>query len=218
MKTSIKILALTFMPACGATVWQAADNGLASASWDSFTFSSGTAGDSGSQGTAQATTGSLITSSGLTTEILQGYNSPPGGFNGNPDTYYFHNGAAQWTGNVVLTSGATHVRVSYALLGFGGGAPEAYGQAPEITGATVINSGAYNTASSTVFFTDLELAASSTTVEVTFGDALFPMFPGSFRSLDAAQIEVFGAAPVPEPSSALLGGLAALICLRRKRS
>jgi len=217
MKTTLTILFISFSSAHGATIWQAADNTLASAAWDSFSYSSATAGERGSQGSAQNLIGTLISSSDLSTEILQSYDTPPGGLLGNPDTYYFHNGGAQWTVDTTLSSNISHVRVSYSLLGFGGGAPSAFGQAPEISGATVINSGSYTTASNTVFFTDLELATSTNQVSAQFGDVVFPMFPGSFRSIDGVQIELFDAVPIPEPSTFLLFALGFSALLRRKR-
>ena len=217
MNMTTKILALTLTQSFGATIWQPASNSLASASWDTFIFASSTSGDSGSQGAAQITTGTLVTGSELSTEITQAYDSPPGGFLGNPDTYYFHNGAANWTASVDLLSGISYVRVSYALLGFGGGAPDAYPNIPEVTGSTLINNGTYNTATNTVFFYDLQLDSAATSIETNFGDALFPSFPGSFRSFDSFQMEFFDSAPVPEPSSALLIALAGIPLLRRRR-
>jgi len=220
MKTTTTILGLTLTQSFGATIWESSDNALDSASWDIFSFSSPTAGDSGSHGASQVPGGGLITTSDLSTEITQSYTTPPGGFLGNPDTYYFHDGAATWTGSLDLLSGVSHVRVSIALLGFGGGAPDPYGQSPTISGATLIDDGTYDTATNTVYYYDLALGASSTSIATTFGDSLFPGFPGSFRSVDSVQMEVFNAtpAPVPEPSAPLLASVASLFLLRRKRT
>lgn len=217
MKKTISLFALSAFSLQGATVWQPANNALAGASWDIFSFSSPTAGDSGTQGPAQATTGALLTSSELTTEMLAGYDTPPGGFLGNPDTFYLHNGGAQWTINANTSSDVTFVRVSYSLVGFGGGAPEAFPQTPEIAGGNVINSGSYATASNTVFFTDIELSGPTSQITSQFGDTLFPGYPGSFRSIDGVQLEVFDALPVPEPSALMLTVLGSLGLIRRRR-
>lgn len=66
-------------------------------------------------------------------------------------------------------------------------------------------------------FTDLQLGASATKIEASFGDAIFPGFPGSFRSVDGVQICVFNSEPVPEPTSIALALLGASFVLRRKR-
>jgi len=219
MKASsyITLLALFAAPTHAATVWQPASNNLSSAAWDIFSFSSPNAGDSGSHGAAQSSTGSLITTSDLSTEITDSYDTPPGGFLGNPDTYYVHNGGFLWTAALTTSTPVSHVRVSYALFAGGMGGPSAFGNTPEITGATLINSGSYTSGNNTVFFTDLELATPGTSISSSFGDQLFPMFPGSFRSIDSVQVEVFDSAPVPEPSSFLLLCLGAFPLLRRKR-
>ncbi|MGC6459415.1 MAG: hypothetical protein ACON4R_13725 [Akkermansiaceae bacterium] len=220
MKKTIALLALPLLSAQGATTWLPADNALSSISWDVFTFSSPVAGDSGTHGGPQANSGGLITSGTLSTEILAPYDVPPGGFLGNPDTYYFHNGGAQWTVTADTSNEVSFVRVSYALLGFGGGAPDAFDQTPEIAGATLIDSGSYPTSSSTVFWADLELDAPANQVSAQFGDIVPPgFFPGSFRSVDAVQVEVFNNTPasVPEPTAPLLSALAGLFLLRRRR-
>ena len=217
MKKTISILVLTSAHSFGATVWSPALNSQASAAWDTFAFASATAGDSGSQGAAQTISGALISGSELATEITQSYDSPPGGFLGNPDTYYLHNGAANWTASLSLLSPVTHVRVSYSLLGFGGGAPDAYGQTPVIDDAVLINSGRYDTATNTVYFYDLALDIPSSAFATNFGDTLFPGFPGSFRSIDGVQLEVFDSVPIPEPSSMLFTSLALIPLLRRQR-
>jgi len=214
MKTIVKILSLSAITSQAATVFRPADNALASVSWDTFTFESPTAGDSGSHGPSQVGTGTLITSSDLSSETIASYDKPPGGFNFNPDTYYFHNGGGAWTATADLVSNATHVRVSYGLLGFGGSAPEAYAVAPGIAGATLINSGSYETVTSQVFFSDFELAAASTKIVTTFGDSALGQ---SFRSIDAVQLEVFDTLPIPEPSSAVLAGLAGFVLLSGRR-
>ena len=214
MKTVTQFILLSILPTYGTTVWQSADNSLASASWDTFTFESPVVGESGSHGVAQAGFGELVTSSDLTSETIAAYDKPPGGFNFNPDTYYFHNGGATWTATAGLSSGVSYVRVSYALLGFGGSAPEAYAVGPEIAGATLINSGSYGTETTQVFFSDFELESSATDVIATFGDTPVGQ---SFRSIDSVQLEFFNTAPIPEPSAFSLLGLASLALLKRRR-
>ena len=144
-----------------------------------------------------------------------------GGLGSNPDTYYFHDGGANWTGSLELAEAASYVRVSYSLLGGRGGPPSPYSVGPSVEGATVINAGSYGTSKDgiegVVFFTDLQLGASATKIEASFGDAIFPGFPGSFKSVDGVQICVFNSEPVPEPTSTALALLGALFVLRRKR-
>lgn len=218
MKNSIKILALSLVPACGATLWHPADNALASASWDEFAFASPNAGDSGSQGSAQIVLGTIIRGSELTTKIIDSYNPFIGGFGGNPDTYYFHDGAATWTTSLDLSAAVSHVRVSYSLLGFGEDGPEVYPMVPGIKGAAVVGRGSYSSGEGTVFYTDLELAEKGPTIDASFGDVHFPGYPGSFRSVDGVQVEVFESAPVPEPSVVSLAGtlLVGLLISRRR--
>ncbi len=210
---------LTLTAAQGATVWKDASNALASASWDTFATpnTTGAVAPLFSQGTAQASTGTLITASDLGTTIIDNYNPSIGGLGSNPSTYYFHDGGATWTTDITLSSEVTYVRVSYSLLGFGGGGPEAYPSAPEISGATLLNSSSYSGGTNTVFFADLQLAAGSSSITADFGDALFPQFPGSFRSVDGVQIELFDSAPIPEPSAVLLSLAGAITLLRRRR-
>ena len=210
---------LLIAPIHAATVWHDAPNALASASWDTFNSISatGSAGESGSHGSAQSTAGSIISGSDLATEIIDSYNPSIGGLGSNPSTYYFHDGGATWTTDLTLSSDVTYVRVSYSLLGFGGGGPDAYPLVPEIAGATLLNSSSYSGGSNTVFFTDLQLTAGSSSLSANFGDVLFPGYPGSFRSVDGVQIEVFNSAPVPEPTSAALSLIGASILLRRRR-
>ncbi|MCH1499279.1 MAG: PEP-CTERM sorting domain-containing protein [Akkermansiaceae bacterium] len=85
----------------------------------------------------------------------------------------------------------------------------------------LINAGSYGTSKDgiegVVFFTDLQLGASATKIEASFGDTIFPGFPGSFKSVDGVQICVFNSEPVPEPTSTALALLGALFVLRRKR-
>ena len=142
---------------------------------------------------------------------------------------YFHDGGATWNGSLELAEEASYVRVSYSLLGGRGGPPSAYSVGPSVEGATVINAGSYGTSKDgiegVVFFTDLQiyrftdlqLGASATKIEASFGDAIFPGFPGSFRSVDGVQICVFNSEPVPEPTSIALALLGASFVLRRKR-
>ena len=221
-------LFLSSVPLFGSTIWQAADNALASAAWDNFSAPardpmSGVvaSGATISQGSAQTTSGSLITSSELSTEIIDAYNGFIGGIGSSDDTYYIHDGGFQWTADVTLSGAANYVRVSYALFAGGMGAPSAFRNSPSISGASEVNSGTYSTANGTVFFTDLALTGSPSQLSAQFGDAVFPMFPGSFRSVDSVQIEVFDSLPspvlIPEPSSLLLSGLAFLTLFRRRR-
>lgn len=211
--------ALLSATAQGATTFATDTTALAGAEWDTWTSSSATP-TTLSQGAANSTFGSLITSSETTTIITQGYDSPPGGFLGNPDTYYFHNGAATWTSNLLLSSSVSFVRVSYSLVGFGGAPPEGYAQSPEITGATVLRNGSYNADRTPAFYTDFALASPSDDISASFGDVVTPgFFPGSFRSIDAIQLEVFDVAPaaIPEPSTGILALLGGLLLTRRRR-
>ena len=211
------LTALVTSPVYAATTWQPASNAVASASWDTFSFSSPTAGDSGSHGAAQASTGTLIITSDLSTMITDSYDAPPGGFLGNPDTYYIHNGGFTWTADVSLNQAAGYARVSYALFAGGMGGPAAFGVAPAIAGATEINAGSYAAGNNTVFFVDLELPANITSVSASFGDLVFPNFPGSFRSIDSVQVELFDAVPVPEPSLGFLFLVGSLAGFARRR-
>lgn len=221
MKNIIQLVILTSVSAQAATVWQPSPNALASASWDTWSYSAGSGETgTGSQGAAQSTSGELVTTSNLTTTIIDAYDFP-GGLGSNPDTYYLHNGGATWTGSLQLAEAASYVRVSYSLLGGRGGAPNAYATGPSIDGATVVNTASYGTSNDgiegIVFVTDLQLDVQSIEIEASFGDAIFPGFPGSFRSVDGVQLEVFSSAPVPEPNSTALALLGALVIFRRKR-
>ena len=221
MKKIIQLAILTSVSAQAATVWQTAPNSLASASWDTWEYATGPEQTgSGSQGPAQSTSGALVTTSNLTTNVTDAY-SFIGGLGSNPDTYYFHDGGATWAGSLELAEAASYIRVSYSLLGGRGGAPSPYSVGPSIEGATVINAGSYGTSNDgiegVVFFTDLQLSASATKIEASFGDTIFPGFPGSFKSVDGVQLEVFSSAPVPEPNSTALALLGALVIFRRKR-
>lgn len=213
-KTTFLITTLFVLPASATTVWRPATNATANAAWDSFTFASEIVGESGSQGIAQA--GSGFTASDLVTTILDDYTFP-GGLGSNPDTYYIHTGGFSWEASATLNDPATYVRVSYSLLGFGGAAPNPFAQIPTMADATVINSGSYATTTNTVFFTDLALASATTDITATFGDVVFPNFPGSFRSIDSVQLEAFDAVPIPEPGSVLLSSLSLLSLLKRRR-
>ena len=222
MKKIIQLAILTSVSAQAATVWQTAPNALASASWDTWEYATGPEQTgSGSQGSAQSTSGAIITSSDLTTNVTDAY-SFIGGLGSNPDTFYFHDGGATWNGSLELAEEASYVRVSYSLLGGRGGPPSAYSVGPSVEGATVINAGSYGTSKDgiegVVFFTDLQLGASATKIDASFGDAIFPGFPGSFRSVDGVQICVFNSEPVPEPTSMALALLSASFVLRGKRS
>lgn len=217
--TSLFFVSTLFTPA--SVVWQPAPNALGSASWDTWSYSpTPDETGSGSQGAAQTTTGVLMTGSDLQTEVIDAYEFP-GGLGTNPDTYYFHTGGGSWTGSVQLSEAVTHVRVSYSLLDFGGGAADPYPAAPAIAGATSLGSGQYTTDDGlilgTVFYEDFALAGPQTEIETTFGDVLFPGYPGSFRSVDGVQMEVFEAAPIPEPTSGALALIGLTLLGRRRR-
>jgi len=221
MKTISQLLVMSTLSTQAAVVWQAAPNAVASASWDVWSYAPpvGQTG-SGSQGPAQETGGSLITTSDLETSVIDAYEFP-GGLGTNPDTYYFHTGGAEWTGSLSLSEGVSHVRVSYSLLGFGGAPPEDFPVTPNITGANSLGRGHYASDDGlilgTVFYQDFALAAPQTEIETTFGDIVFPGYPGSFRSVDGVRMEVFQAAPIPEPSAGVLALLGAAM-LRRRRN
>nr|MBR9810564.1 PEP-CTERM sorting domain-containing protein [bacterium] len=70
---------------------------------------------------------------------------------------------------------------------------------------------------SSVSVNSLGLGTSATKIEASFGDTIFPGFPGSFKSVDGVQICVFNSEPVPEPTSMTLALLGVLFVLRRKR-
>ena len=145
MKKIIQLAILTSVSAQAATVWQTAPNALASASWDTWEYATGPEQTgSGSQGAAQSTSGAIITSSNLTTNVTDAY-SFIGGLGSNPDTFYFHDGGATWNGSLELAEEVSYVRVSYSLLGGRGGPPSAYSVGPSVEGATVINAGSYGT-------------------------------------------------------------------------
>ncbi|MFT6862684.1 MAG: hypothetical protein ACJAVK_001243 [Akkermansiaceae bacterium] len=214
MKKIVSLLALSIVPLCGATVWKTTPNAIASASWDVWTFSSSSPA-SGSQGVPQGTTGSLINiaASDLTTRVFGPLN-PPSGLYGGGERYYIHNGGFQWMPSVSLTENASHVRVSYSLAQAG----TIFDVAPDISGATLLNSGVYLADDGqNVFFRDFELASPANVITTNaFGNA--DNMPGGSRSFDSLLVEVFDAAPIPEPSSVLLFGLAVLSLLRRRRA
>ncbi len=216
MKKPIILLSLVTAVAPAATVWSPAPNAVASASWDTFTFSS-PAPASGSQGSPQATTGGIVDagSSVLNTTVF-GNLAPPAGLYSGGDRYYLHSGGATWQPDFALTATVSFVRVSYSLEQAGG----AYGIPPVISGATPVGSNSYpapDGGGQNIFYHDFELPGPSSSISVNaFGDAP----PGfSFRSFDALLIEGFNSTPVPvpEPSSSLLGLLGVAVALRRKR-
>ena len=214
MKSIITAI-LGIAPLHAVTIWNSSANALASASWDSFTFQSTAVGESGSHGSAQATTGTLIIASDLSTEILDSYEFP-GGILGGGDSYYSHTGGYEWTASADFSETVGYLRISYSLVG-AMGAPSPFPNAPSITGATEIGSGSYTTGNNTVFFTDFAFDFPSSSFSASFGDIVFPNFPGSFRSIDGVQFEVFDAVPVPEPSSALFFFASSALFLRRRR-
>lgn len=226
MKLVIPILLFSALSSQATVIWQPAPNAVSSASWDVWSFAppidpvNGSGLASGSQGAAQQTTGSLVTSSDVVTNVIDSYGFP-GGLGSNPDTYYFHTGGATWDASVGLSQNVSHVRVSYSLLGFGGSPASDYALTPIIPGATPLGGGTYSTDDGlilgTVFYQDFELAAPQSSVQTTFGDIVFPGFPGSFRSVDGVQVEVFNATPIPEPSSSLFLLASGLFFLRRRK-
>jgi len=221
MKNSIKVILCSTLTCQASVIWQPAPNALASASWDEWSYAPqlGQTG-AGRQGAAQETAGSLITASDLETTVIDSYEFP-GGLGANPDTYYFHTGGGTWTGLLELSEAVTHVRVSYSLLDFGGSPADEYPLVPGIAGATLVGEGSYPTSDGlllgTVFFKDLALAAPQSSFETTFGDLVFPGYPGSFRSVDGVQLEVFNAAPIPEPSGLFLVMMSAGMVWQRRK-
>lgn len=216
MKKPTILLSLVTVAAPAATVWSPAPNAVASASWDTFTFSSPTPA-TGSQGSPQATTGGIVdTGSSVLNTTVFGNLAPPAGLYSGGDRYYLHGGGATWQPDFVLTATVSFVRVSYSLAQAGG----AYGIPPVISGATPVGSNSYpapDGGGQNIFYHDFELSGPSSSISVNaFGDAP----PGfSFRSFDALLIEGFNSTPVPvpEPSSSILGLLGVAMAFRRKR-
>ena len=216
MKKPTILLSLVTVAAPAATVWSPAPNAVASASWDTFTFSSPTPA-TGSQGSPQATTGGIVdTGSSVLNTTVFGNFAPPAGLYSGGDRYYLHGGGATWQPDFVLTGTVSFVRVSYSLAQAGG----AYGIPPVISGATPVGSNSYpapDGGGQNIFYHDFELSGPSSSISVNaFGDAP----PGfSFRSFDALLIEGFNSTPVPvpEPSSSILGLLGVAMAFRRKR-
>ena len=217
MKKPIILLSLVTAAAPAATVWSPAPNAVASASWDTFTFSS-PAPATGSQGAPQVTTGGIVdTGSSVLNTTVFGNLAPPAGLYGGGDRYYIHSGGATWQPDLGLTGTVSFVRVSYSLVGAG----EAYAIPPVIPGATPIGSSSYpapDNGGQNIFYHDFELPGPSSSISVNdFGDAPQGF---SFRSFDALLIEGFNSTPVPvpEPSAALLGLFGAVMIFRRKRA
>lgn len=217
MKKPIILLSLSTVSAIAATVWSPAPNAVASASWDTFTFSS-PAPATGSQGAPQATTGGIVdTGSSVLNTTVFGNLAPPAGIYGGGDRYYIHNGGATWLPDFVLNDTVSFVRVSYSLLQAGG----AYGIPPVIPGAIPIGSNFYpapDGGGQNIFYHDFESPGPSSSISVNaFGDAP----PGfSFRSFDALLVEEFigTTVPVPEPSSSFLVLLGDAMVFHRKRA
>jgi hypothetical protein len=221
MKQAFQVFLLSSISSQAAVVWQPAPNAVSSAAWDVWTYAPPlTQIGSGSQGPAQQTTGPFVVTSDVVTNVINSYEFP-GGLGTNPDTYYFHTGGATWTGSVDLSGDVTHVRVSYSLLGFGGAPAEDFPMTPMIPGSMALGSGQYSsddgTILGTVFYHDFALSGPQNLIETTFGDVVFPGFPGSFRSVDGIQIEVFDATPIPEPSANLFLLAGVLYSIRRRR-
>jgi len=201
-------------------------NSAAVAQWDIWTVEVSTLNTPTSQGAANFTSGSIDTSD-VETTILDAY-TPPGGFLGNPDTFYIHNGGYSWSTEINLTSNIDFVRISYALLGFGGSSPSGFEDPITLsTGETATSSGSYtSTEGGTVYYSDFTLNTASSSIEASFGDDInsfaFTAAGGSFRSIDSIQFEGFTTAPdiipVPEPSTSALVLLSSLALLRRKRN
>ncbi len=212
MKNPVILLSLVTAAAPAATVWSPAPNAVASASWDTFTFSS-PAPATGSQGAPQAKTGGIVdTGSSVLNTTVIGNLAPRAGLYSGGDRYYLHNGGATWQPDFVLTGTVSFVRVSYCLAQAGG----AYGIPSVIPGATPIGANSYpapDGGGQNIFYHDFEFPGPSNSISVNaFGDAP----PGfSFRSFDALLVEGFNSTPVqvPEPSSALLGLLGVAMVL-----
>ena len=229
---SILVAGFAFLgyQAHAAVNFHVSSDALASAEWDNWTYSSSTVDSPGSQGSGTTTTaggGFTFTSTEVTTEILQGYSSPPGGLGFGPgagDSYYIHDGAYEWNVDVTLSSAVDYFRVSYALVGSSSfGAASDFAITPSLSDAEAIDSGSYNYDGNlnSVFYTTFELDEASENFTISFGDFVNPGFyPGSFKSMDGIYVEAFSSTPnaVPEPQAfALLSGLIALICIATRR-
>lgn len=213
--------AVLIRPAVASTNFLSGGDAVVSAKWDTWSWGDASgqnvAAQSGSQGSAQTTTGTIgVSSSEVTTTILAPFDNPPGGFNFNPDTFYVHNGAFEWATDVEFAATVEFVRLSYSLLGSGFGPASAFPNAPGIdVGSSTIDTNSYvSDSGTTVFYSDFQLDSVGSTFELSFGDQVFPGFPGSFRSVDAIQVEGFnGAAPVSVPEPAAFGLALALAVL-----
>ena len=212
-----------------------AGDAIATAEWESwsapgypgfgpfpFTVNSGETVDQGSGSTTS--NGASFTSSSVITSIIDDYTSPPGGTLNGGDSFYIHNGAYTWDVSGELDTAATHFRISYALVGSPqDGSTTDFGLTPNtsVSGATVSDSGSYARATGDVYYTTFTIAGGSSEFSVNFGDVVTPgFFPGSFKSVDAIQLEAFNGSPlaVPEPQSfALIGGLVAIFSLAVRR-
>lgn len=187
-----------------------------------FTVNSGETVDQGSGSTTS--NGASFTSSTAITSIIDNYTSPPGGTLNGGDSFYIHDGAYTWDVSGELDTAATHFRISYGLVGSPqDGSTTDFGLAPNtsVSGAVVSGSGSYSRATGDVYYTTFSIAGGSSTFSVNFGDVVTPgFFPGSFKSVDAIQLEAFNGSPlaVPEPQSfALIGGLVAIFYLAARR-
>lgn len=194
-----------------------------SAKWEIWSFGDNPIPDlnrSGSQGPAQSVTenATVLNTSNLQTTIIDSYGFP-GGFLFNPDTFYLHDGGANWDLTVELSRAVDYVRLSYSLVG-GLGEIVAFPVAPNGPGLSEISSGSYAYSGGTAFFHDFALDTPSRNIALSFGDIPIPGPGGSFRSIDAVQLEAFSAAepiPVPEPTSSLLLAAGGLLALRHRR-
>jgi len=204
----------------GSTSFVTGNDVGAAAEWDTWTWGDdagqNAAGASGSQGPAAFTVsngGVGFTSTDVGTEILADFTNPPGGFLGDPDSFYVHDGAFEWSVEAELSGNVEFLRVSYSLVASDSGGASAFPNAPSTDiASTAIDSRGYTSPDdgNPVFYTDLDLANPSDAFAVTFGDNAIPNT--SFRSVDAIRVETFETAPspVPEPRHfAFAGGLAA---------
>ena len=212
-----------------------AGDAIATAEWDTWSYGPTYPGfgapltvstESGSQGSGSYTSnGASFTSSGVNTTILDGYSAPPGGLLNGGDSYYIHNGAYTWSVSGELDTSATHFRVSYGLVSYGGETTD-FTITPNtsIDGASVVTSGSYSYSGGDVYYTTFTVAGGSSEFSAGFGDVVtWPSFvtdAGSYKSVDAIYLEAFNGSPnaVPEPQAfALISGILAILSLAARR-
>lgn len=231
-QAALTCAALAFLGASlpGTTAFVGDGAAVALAKWDEWSWggapSQSAAGEAGSQGSAQ-TLGNdgttAFTSTEVSTEILAGFDNPPGGFLGDPDSFYVHNGAFAWSVDAELDAPVDFLRISYSLAGSEFGGTDPFPDPPAIDiASTEIDSRSYvdATEGNPVFYTDFELTGPADAFVANFGDNPIPNT--SFRSVDAIQVEAFtDTAPTPVPEPAFFVGAAgsaalASVLLRRR--